>query len=125
MHDISLTPIIDVALTLLVIFIMTAPVIQNAIKITLPKGAVKEDGGVQEELIVYIDKESKLFFNNQYIDASLLTAEIQKKVQENSDKTIFVKADQGVSYGTVIELVDSIKQIHGVAYVALATQKRT
>lgn len=125
MHDISLTPIIDVALTLLVIFIMTAPVIQNSIKITLPKGMVKEDGGAQEELVVYIDKESKLFFNGQYIDAKVLSTEVQKKVQENADRTIFVKADQGVSYGTVIELVDSLKQINGVSYVALATQKRT
>ena len=59
--DISLTPLVDTALTLLVIFMITTPMIQNAIRVSLPKGQAKEDADNQQELVVYVDKDKKLF----------------------------------------------------------------
>lgn len=125
MQDISLTPLIDTALTLLVIFMMTTPMIQNAVRITLPQGDAKEDGGVQQELIVFLDKNNHLYLNKNKIEKKNLIGAIKKAVGSKTEKTVFVKADRGVSYGTVIELVDEIKMIGGVKYVALATQKRS
>lgn len=124
LSDISMTPLIDTALTLLVIFMMATPVIQNAVRITLPNGESKEDGGVQQELIVFLDKNNQLYLNKDKIEKKNLIAAIKKQVGNKSEKTVFVKADRGVNYGTVIELVDEIKIIGGVKYVALATQKR-
>jgi biopolymer transport protein ExbD len=123
--DISMTPLIDTALTLLVIFMMATPVIQNAVRITLPNGESKEDGGAQQELVVFLDKNNQLYLNKDKIEKKNLIAEIKKQVGNKTEKTVFVKADRGVNYGTVIELVDEIKIIGGVKYVALATQKRT
>ncbi len=125
MHDISLTPIIDVALTLLVIFIMTAPAIQNAIKVNLPRGEVKEDEGLSENIIVYIDKDSKLYLNGTCMEVQDLYAALKERAKDSHDETVYVKGDIGAEYGKVIELVDTIKHIDGVSYVALATQKRT
>ncbi len=121
--DISLTPLVDTALTLLVIFMITTPMIQNAIRVSLPKGQAKEDADNQQELVVYVDKDKKLFFNGTEFSDEAIVAELQTKVAADQNKMVYVKADQGVPYGTVLELVDRIKVVGGVSHVVLATQK--
>lgn len=124
MPEVTLTPLIDTALTLLVIFMVASPMLHNAIRVTLPKGQAKEDGGVQHELVVTVDKEGKLFFNDEPVkNTENLIALIKKIVAQDKDRTVFVKADEAVRYGKVLELVDDIKVIGGVSYVALATQQ--
>src|SRR5690606_11533708 len=105
--DLSMTPIIDVALTLLIMFMVATPVLQNAIKVTLPRGSAQEDAKNQsQELIVYIDKNGDCFVDTLKINRSDLIAHIQKAVGDDLEKTVYVKADTAVSYGTVLELVD-------------------
>lgn len=121
--DISLTPLVDTALTLLVIFMITTPMIQNAIRVSLPKGKAKEDADNQQELVVYVDKEKKLFFNGSELSDDTIISELKQRVGSDQNKLVYVKADQGVSYGTVLELIDRIKVIGGISHVVLATQK--
>ena len=121
--EITLTPLIDTALTLLVIFMVTSPMLNNAIKVDLPKGSAKEDYGLQEELTVHVDKSKHLFLNGQQYKADQLIAQLQKKIGKQKNKTVFVKADKEVNYGSVIELVDQIKVVGGIERVALATKK--
>jgi len=123
MHDIPLTPLIDTALTLLIIFMVTTPMMQNAIKVTLPEGQAKEADGAKQELIVYIDKDGNLFFNGIPVSKDKLTATVKNKVGKDTQSTVFVKADTSVSYGMVIQTVDQLKVAGGVRYVALATKK--
>lgn len=121
--DISLTPLVDTALTLLVIFMITTPMIQNAIRVSLPKGQAKEDGDNKQELVVYVDQDKKLYFNGSHISDEAIVDELKHRVAGDQSKMVYVKADQGVSYGTVLELVDRIKVVGGVSHVVLATQK--
>ncbi len=123
--DISMTPLIDTALTLLIIFMITTPIIQNAIRVSLPKGEAKEDEGGSQELIVYIDKDKHLFFNGQEYEQEKIVELIKKHVGEQKEKKVYVKADQEVSYGQVIGLVDRLKVVSGVSHVILATQRLT
>ncbi len=124
MQEISLTPLIDTALTLLIIFMLTTPMMHNAIKINLPQGKAQEAANIKQELIVYLDKDGKLFFNGQAVSSKpKLIEEIKKVVGVQKDKTVFVQADINVNYGNVIEIVDQIKVVGGVQYVALATKK--
>lgn len=123
MADISMTPLIDTALTLLVIFMIATPMIQNAIRVTLPKGKAKEDLGTQQQLAVYIDKDKQLFFNGQKVTNAEIVPLLKKEVGSDSNKMVHVKADQGVPYGNVLELVDHIKVVGGISHVVLATQK--
>jgi biopolymer transport protein ExbD len=123
--DIPLTPLIDVALTLLIIFMVTTPIIQNSIKVNLPEGKAKEAGGTQQEYIVYIDKDEHMFFNEIPVTKDTLINTIKKKIGNDSEKTVFVKADSAVKYGYVIQVVDQIKVVGGIKYVALATKKLT
>lgn len=123
--DVSMTPLIDTALTLLIIFMITTPMIQNAIKVNLPRGQAKEDGDARQDLVVYVDKNDQFYFNGKKIAEKELIASITQEVGSQKERTVYVKADTAVSYGRVLELVDDIKVIGGVEYVALATTKRT
>jgi len=120
--ELTLTPMIDTALTLIIIFMITAPMMRNAIKVTLPDGSAKEAGDTKQELVVYINEKGEIFFNGKKMMLSRLIQEIKKVVGTNKEQTVFVRADKVVEYGQVINVVDQIKVVGGVDYVALATQ---
>ena len=122
-----MTSLIDVALTLLVIFMVATPMLQNAIKVTLPRGNAQEDKPQQQanELIVFIDKNGDFYINKEKVAKADFIAQIKKAVGNDQEKTVYVQADTAVSYGTVVELVDDIKFVGGIKYVALATQKHS
>ncbi len=120
--ELTLTPMIDTALTLLIIFMITAPMMRNAIKVTLPDGKSQEAGKEKQELIVYINAKEQIFFDDKQISIENLIPTVKQKVGGNKQKTVFVRADKNVQYGKVIKVVDQIKVVGGVDYVALATQ---
>lgn len=124
MPEVSLTPLIDTALTLLVIFMITAPMMNNVIKVELPSSQVDEmDSRVQQETIVYIDKQQKLYLNGAEMNLQAIVKALQKMGKDKKVEVVFVKADQAVEYGKVIDLVDTIKMAGGIKYVALATKR--
>jgi biopolymer transport protein TolR len=118
--EISLTPLIDTALTLLVIFMITAPMVQNGIKVDLPQGNSKEVGS-QQELVVTLSKEDKLFFNSFPIEKSGLVEAVKSAMAGRADLPVYVRADETISYGKVIEIVDNLKTA-GIKYVAMSTR---
>ncbi len=120
--NVVLTPLIDTALTLLIIFMVATPMMKNAIKISLPEGSSKEATGNKQELIVYIDSKERIFLDDKKMALDALIVALKKRVSGNKERTVFVKADKTVPYGTVIRVVDQIKVVGGIDYVALATQ---
>lgn len=121
--DIPLTPLIDTALTLVIVLFVSAPMMHNAIKVSLPKGNSKEDAGGRQDFIVYLDKNNQLFFNGKKYEYADLMTEVKQCVARNRERIIIVKADEAISYGRVIELVDQLKVV-GMKHVVLAMQKR-
>lgn len=120
MPPISLNPLIDTALTLLVIFMITAPIVQNGIKVDLPFGKSKEVGK-QQELVVTLRKDNKLFFNSYPITKEALVDSVKKALIQKEDIPVYIKADETVAYGKVIEIVDQLK-FAGVKFVAMSTR---
>lgn len=123
MPEVSLTPLVDTALTLLVIFMITAPMVQNGIKVDLPQGNSKEVGS-QQELVVSMTKDGKLFFNSFLIQKKSLVEQVKKALVQNDELPVYVRADEANSYGSVIEVIDDLKQA-GVKYVAMSTRSVT
>jgi biopolymer transport protein ExbD len=123
--DVPLTPLIDTALTLLIIFMVTSPMLNNVIKVTLPRGNVQEGASDTQDIVVYIDQKNGIFFDGESVDKQTVITRLKEAVALKHDSVVFVKADVDAQYGTVIELIDGIKALSGVQHVALATQKRT
>ncbi len=118
--EIVLTPLIDTALCLLVIFMVTVPMVQNGIKVDLPQGQSKEVGGAQE-LVVTLSKDNKVYFNSYPVDNGTLCTVVKDAIGTYEDRAVYVHADKTLSYGRVIEIVDELKQ-SGVRYVAMSTR---
>lgn len=124
--EISLTPLIDTAWVLLVTFMIASPMIKKeaGLQVELPKGnmeEVKDASG--NDITVSLDKSGIIYLNGSPVAEKKLIDALKKKIGTGPDKTVFVKADTGAAYGKVIELVDTIKYVGGVKYVALATSK--
>lgn len=118
--EISLTPLIDTALTLLVIFIVTAPMVQNGIRVDLPQGNSKEVGG-EQDFVVTLDKNSQLYFNTRPVTSKDLVPAVLTALKNNDDLPVYIKADEAVSYGKVISIVDELKMA-GIKHVAMSTR---
>lgn len=122
--EVTLTPLIDTALTLLVIFMITTPMMNNVIKVELPSSKVDEmEQHVQQETIVYVDTLQKLYLNGVEMSLQDIVKALQAMSKQKQVEMVFVKADQAVEYGKVIDLVDTIKMAGGIKYVALATKR--
>jgi len=121
--ELSLTPLIDTALTLLIIFMVAAPMLnRNAIKVTLPDGSAQEAENTKQELVVHVDKNGTIFFDDTKMTLDQLLTKLKQKVGSSKNQTVFVCGDKGGLYGDVIKIVDQIKVVGGVDYVALAMQ---
>lgn len=118
--EVSLTPLIDTALTLLVIFMITAPMIQNGIKVDLPQGNSKEVGA-QQELVVTLSKEGKMYFNSFPVNETSLVDSVKRAMGGRDDLPVYIRGDKDVSYGSVIAIVDRLKDA-GIKYVAMSTR---
>jgi biopolymer transport protein ExbD len=123
MTDIPLTPLIDTALTLLVIFMVTTPMMQNMIKVTLPKGTQQEGKDLKPELIVYVDAKNDLYWDGKKMSVAEVCATVKTVCGSKKNQALFVKADKKSESGVVLELIDNIKGVGGIQHVALVTQK--
>lgn len=122
---VSLTPLIDTALTLLVIFMVATPMMHRGIKVELPQGNADEvkHAQQQQDVVVYLDKQEKLSLNGTPVTMSNLIPELKKMIKQHRQDTVIVKADADVPYKAVMSVVDTIKHTGGITYVALATQR--
>jgi biopolymer transport protein ExbD len=122
MPELTLTPMIDTFCVLLVIFMVAAPMTVNSIRVDLPQGKSREVGQTQD-LVITLSKNKELYFNSYPIKRKELVKTVHKALGNQLDTPVFVRADEAVSYGNVIEVVDELKQA-GVRYVAMATRPR-
>ncbi|AUN99294.1 hypothetical protein DOM21_04495 [Bacteriovorax stolpii] len=119
--DINVTPLVDVMLVLLVIFMVTAPLMLNGIKLDLPK--TKEVNPVNlnaTQVIVSISKSEEFFLGKDKMLLGELVPEIQKQFKANNTDTVFLRADFGLAYGKVARLMSHLKR-GGIQKIALVT----
>ncbi len=119
--DINVTPLVDVMLVLLIIFMVTAPMLHQGISVALPKTATTNIQSTMEDPIVLSISRDGLFYINQTpVARGLLRDRLRAILRGRKEKAVLLKADRGLSYGTVIETLDLLNRM-GVESLGLVT----
>jgi biopolymer transport protein TolR len=121
MSDINMTPLIDVMLVLLVIFIITAPLMTSSVKVELPKAASATAAQTPRFVSLAIDKTGKVFANDLPQTPEALAQTLQQAAQANPDTEVRLRADSAVPYGRVVEVM-GIAQKAGLSRIGFVAQ---
>jgi biopolymer transport protein TolR len=120
LSEINITPFVDVLLVLLVIFMLTAPILQSGIELDVPQTkTVKEIS--QEKLVVSIDRGQRLFLGNDPVNIHELGAQLRAKLGAARGQSVFLRADKSVPFGTVAMVVDELRQ-SGIEQISMVTE---
>jgi biopolymer transport protein TolR len=119
--DINVTPLVDVMLVLLVIFMVTAPILQQGVAIDLPKIAAAPLAGEEEQLVVNVDKAGRVFLNDTPMPLDALTTKLGAIRAARPDRQVFVRADQTVPYGQVMKTMAAVRE-SGLTKIGLVTE---
>ena len=118
--DINITPLVDVVLVLLIIFMVTAPVLQSGIDVSVPKTkTVKQI--TEERMVISINKDQRIFLGNDPININEIGNRLRQRVRDPRQQSIFVRADENVPFGVFATVMDAVKQA-GFANVSIVTQ---
>jgi biopolymer transport protein TolR len=118
--DINITPLVDVVLVLLIIFMVTAPVLQSGIDVSVPKTrTVKEI--TEERMVITINKDQRIFLGNDAININEIGTRLRQKIRDPRHQSIFVRADENIPFGVFATVMDAVKQA-GFANVSIVTQ---
>ena len=121
MSDINVTPMVDVMLVLLVIFMVTAPLLTSGVPVDLPKTQAGQLKGDDQPLSVSVDKQGKIFLQDTEVSLEDLAPRLKAITAAKPETRIFVKGDSGINYGRVMEVMGQLGAA-GFPHVALLTQ---
>jgi biopolymer transport protein TolR len=105
MSDINVTPLVDVMLVLVVIFIITAPLLASSIRLDLPKADGTQPGDATRFVMVVLDKAGQAFVNDKPVSPPQLAEQLAAAARANPDTEIQLRADQAVPYGRIVEVM--------------------
>jgi biopolymer transport protein TolR len=118
--DINVTPLVDVVLVLLIIFMVTAPVLQSGIEVNVPKTrTVKEI--TEERLVISINKEQRVFLGNDPININEIKTKLHQRIRDPQNQSVYVRADEEVPFGAFATVMDAVKGA-GISNVSIVTQ---
>jgi biopolymer transport protein ExbD len=121
MGEINMTPLIDVMLVLLVIFIITAPLMTSSLKLDLPKAQAGAAGDAPATVSLAIDSQGRLFLDDKPAEAAQIAERARSAAQSNPDTEVQLRADSRVPYGRVAELISVVQQA-GLSRIGLVTE---
>ncbi len=119
--QINVTPFVDVMLVLLVIFMVTAPILQQGVQVNLPEAKAGAIAGKEEPLVVSITKKGQVYLNDNRIKLAELKLKLQAIQQVQKGKEVFLRADKSVPYGVVMKAIATIKEA-GIVKLGMITQ---
>jgi biopolymer transport protein TolR len=122
LSDINMVPFIDVVLVLLIIFMITAPILQSGIEVDVPKTHTVNEI-TQQRLVVTIDKNQRIYLGNDPVNIHQLADKIKKQAKRSND-AVFLRADETVPFGAFCTVIDSLRQ-SGISNISIVTQPIT
>ena len=118
--EINITPLVDVVLVLLIIFMISVPVLQSGIEVAVPKTrTVKEIS--EQRMVVTINRDQQVFLNDQPVNIHELGQKLRRPGEDDAKKVIYLRADQRVPFGAFASVMDAVKQA-GITNISIVTQ---
>jgi len=121
MTDINVTPLVDVMLVLLIIFMVTAPLIQSGVKVDLPRASAQQMEHSEEKLVLTITRDRRIFLGGTEISPADLETKIATNARIQKDKELYLHADRSLPYGQVVEIMATARRA-GVESLGMITE---
>ena len=118
--QINITPLVDVMLVLLVIFMVTAPILQQGVAVELPQVSAGPVDGQDTSMVVTVDKDGKVHLENRVIKLDELQQKLVEAMQKQAEQSVYLRADKGVPYGKVVEVMAVLRNA-GVKKLGMMT----
>ena len=127
--DINVTPMVDIMLVLLIIFMVITPFLQQGVSVALPRDmkSPDEDPAINKEtsVVLAITADGKLYIGKKQIERSDLKAEVDKKMETKAaeERIIYIRSDVGANYGTVVDVINTVRE-SGIDQIGLVADKK-
>jgi biopolymer transport protein TolR len=123
MAEINVTPLVDVMLVLLIIFMVTAPMMQEGVSVELPQagGAPLSKEQQNQEVVIAVSGQGNIFVNDLAVQEDKLPEKILEATKDNPSREVYLRADQSVPYGTVVRIMAALKSA-GIATLNIITR---
>lgn len=118
--DINITPLVDVVLVLLLIFMLTAPVLQSGIEVAIPKTRAVSQL-TEEHMVVTIDKQQNVFLQDKPVNVAELPTRLKASGHDDAKRVVYVRADEAVPFGAFASVMEAVKQ-SGITNISIVTQ---
>jgi len=123
MNEINVTPFVDVMLVLLIVFMISAPLLQSGVELELPEASIEMQAN-PESVIVSIDKAGRHYLNDTYLQPEIVVEKVKAAVYQSKEKPVYLRADKSLSYGVVMEFMGRLQR-EGISQVSLITEPLT
>jgi biopolymer transport protein ExbD/biopolymer transport protein TolR len=124
--DINVTPMVDVMLVLLIIFMVITPMLQHGTSVNMAKATNTrdmQDADKEDAVLLAVTRDGKIFLQSDQIQPDQITTKVKDMIADKLDKTVYVKSDRDAKYGVVVTVVDNVRAA-GVDSLGLLTEKR-
>jgi len=121
MSEINVVPLVDVVLVLLIIFMITAPMLQTGVDVDLPKTTTKPMPTEEERVVVSLTKEKKIFVDKYEVPPDQLKERMKAILERRVNREVFLRADQALPYGEVMALMATLREA-GVEKLGMVTE---
>ena len=121
MAEINVTPLVDVMLVLLIIFMVTAPMLTQGVDVNLPKASSKALRGDEDRLIITVDANSRVFVGKQPVEFNRLEGVLREIVARRTDRQVFFRADRAVPCGFVVKVIAEARN-SGIEKLGMVTE---
>ncbi len=121
MADINVTPLVDVMLVLLIIFMVTAPMLTQGVDVNLPQASAKALRSDEERLVLTVDANSRIFIGKQPVEFNRLSPVLKRIVSQRTDRQVYFRADRSVPYGFVVKVIAEVRN-SGIEKLGMVTE---
>ena len=121
MSEINVTPLVDVMLVLLIIFMVTAPMMMQGMDVQLPQTQAKTIPSQEERLVITLNKKQEIFINEYHVSRGELQEKLKILYQNKKEGEVFLRADRSLPYGFVIQIMSDIKNA-GIEKLGMVTE---